>query len=237
MLGGLFRNITEVQKNVAVENIVDHATPRQDFFLMLTLSVSMAAFGVLLKSTIIIVGSMLIAPLLYPLLSLALGIIVADEKLIGRSVYTLVKSIGFALAAGFVIGFLFSAHNVGDLVLFDTTVGAPSPLLYIVVAAIAGFAAAFAVTKPHLNETLPGVAISVALVPPLAVAGLALSALDWAVFNNALLLFLANIIGIIFSSMVVFALLRFAVKKTVAEEAVKEGEKIIEKEGNKTLEK
>jgi len=102
--------------------------------------------------------------------------------------------------------------------------------MYAIVAAIAGFAAAFAMTKPHLNETLPGVAISVALVPPLASAGVALSVFEWGVFSNALMLFVVNVIGILFSAMIVFALLRFSVKKTVAVEIIKEEEKIIEEE-------
>lgn len=225
----LFRNITDADKNAAVESIIEHASPRSDFFLMLILSVSMAAFGVLLSSPVILIGSMLIAPLLYPLLSLALGIIVADEKLIGRSMYTLAKSFAFALAAGVVIGFLFSAQDAA--VPFALVVGESASLMYALVAAIAGFAAAFAITKPHLNETLPGVAISVSLVPPLAVAGVALSMFNWTAFSDALLLFVVNVIGIIFSAMVVFALMRFSLKSRVAAEVVKREEALIEKEG------
>lgn len=171
MFNGIFRNLTEPEKNDAIESIIQHATPRQDFFLMLILAVSMAAFGILLNSTVILVGSMLIAPLLYPLLSLALGVVVADEKLIGRSIYTIAKSVGFGVAAGFAIGFLFSGQDTSAVLPFVDAIGVPSSLMYTLVAAIAGFAAAFAMTKPHLNETLPGVAISVALVPPLATAG------------------------------------------------------------------
>lgn len=228
----LFRNVSEADKDAAVEGIIAHATPRNDFFLMLILSVSMAAFGVLLGSSVILIGSMLIAPLLYPLLSLALGIIIADEKLIARSLYTLVKSFGFALLAGAVIGFLFSAQD--RAVPFALVVGESASLMYALVAAIAGFAAAFAITKPHLNETLPGVAISVSLVPPLAVAGVALSMLNWAAFSDALLLFIVNVIGIVFSAMVVFALMRFSVKRRIAGEIVKREEALIEKEEQST---
>lgn len=228
MLEALFRNVSETEKNAAVESVIQHATPRQDFFLMLVLSVAMAAFGFLLGSTVIVVGSMLIAPLLYPILSLALGVIVADQKLIARSFYTLGKSILFALATGFVIGFLFSSHTAESLLPFGSS--SPSSLMYALVAAVAGFAAAFAVTKPHLNETLPGVAISVSLVPPLAAAGIALALADWAAFSYALLLFLVNIIGIVFSAMIVFALFHFAVKTEVAHEVVRKEEKAIAKE-------
>ena len=231
-MNALFRNVTDADKDAAIEGIIEHATPRSDFFLMLILSVSMAAFGVLLGSSVILIGSMLIAPLLYPLLSLALGIIIADEKLIGRSVYTLAKSFAFALLAGVVIGFLFSAQNTA--VPFALVVGESASLMYAVVAAIAGFAAAFAMTKPHLNETLPGVAISVSLVPPLAVAGVALSMLNWTAFSDALLLFVVNMIGIIFSAMVVFALMRFSVKRKVVEEVVKREEILVAKEKQST---
>jgi len=226
MIDGLFKNVTEEEKGAAIEDIITHATPRQDFFVLLMLSVSMAAFGVLLNSTVILIGSMLIAPLLYPVLSLALGFIVADEKLIARSMFTLLKSVGYALAAGVVIGFLFSTRVDGALTIV-TELGTPASLMYTVVAAIAGFAAAFAMVRPKLNDTLPGVAISVSLVPPLATAGIALSLLNWAAFSNALLLFLANVIGIVFSAMIVFALLKLSVKRKLAAEAVREEEQAV----------
>lgn len=229
MFEALFHNISETEKNEAIAGIIEHATPRKDFFLMLTLSVSMASFGILLNSTVILVGSMLIAPLLYPLLSFALGVIIVDERLMGSSMITILKSIIFALLAAFVIGLLFTPYagtTPPSLLILDTSLG----LMYAVVAAIAGFAAAFAMTKPHLNESLPGVAISVALVPPLAQAGLALSFFDRTIFSNAFLLFSVNIIGIIFSAMIVFALLHFSVKKIVAEKVIEKEEKIVEKE-------
>lgn len=234
MYNALFGNITDAERNSAVENIIQHATPRKDFFLMLVLSVSMAAFGILLGSNIILIGSMLIAPLLYPLISLSLGIIMSDSNLVGRSVITFVKSVAYAVIAGFVIGLLFSGSSTVSLP-FTQTVFGGSSLMYAVVAAIAGFAAAFAVTKPHLNETLPGVAISVALVPPLAEAGIALSSLEMTAFSNSLLLVLVNVIGIVFSAMIVFALLQFSTKKTVAEKVVKEEDKSVAKEESNTV--
>lgn len=229
LIKGLFENVSSADKDAAIENIIQHATPRHDFFLMLTLSVSMAAFGILLNSPVILIASMLIAPLLYPLLSLSLGIIASDEKLILRSLYTIMKSVGFALAAGVLIGFLFSTHDSTELpALLET--GNSTSLLYAIVAAISGFAAAFAMTKPYLNATLPGVAISVALVPPLGAAGIALSLLEWQVFSNTAQLFFVNVIGVVFSAMIVFAMFRFSMKKTVTQEVVKQEEKIIAKE-------
>lgn len=230
MLAGLFHNVSESQKATAIEDIIQHASPRTDFFLMMTLSVSMAAFGVILQNTVILIGSMLIAPLLFPLLSLAVGIITADETVMTRSLITLARSVGLALLASVVIGFLFAPRDPQFIAALDVTSGAVSPLMFAIVATIAGFAAAFATTKPSLNATLPGVAIAVALVPPLAVAGVGLSLFAWRIVSDSLLLFIVNVVGIIFSSMIVFALLHFAVKRRVAHEAVVEELKKAEKE-------
>lgn len=230
LFSALFNNLSEEEKNQAIENIVARATPRQDFFLMMALALSMAAFGVLLNNIVILIGSMLIAPMLYPLLSFALGIVVADQKLIGRSVYTLLKSVGLALFAGFVIGFFFAPRGIEAVYPIGIVVGGSESLMYALVAVIAGFAAAFSMVKPHLSETLPGVAISVTLVPPLAVAGVGAALFDAASASNAILLFLVNAIGIVFSALIVFSLLRFGVKKTVTAEVVKEEEKVIKEE-------
>ena len=220
MFENLFSNLKEEDKNAAIENIIAHASPRIDFFLMLSLSLSMAVFGVL-------IGSMLIAPLLYPVLSLALGVIVSDAKLIARSFYTLAKSVGIGLSVGLVIGLLFAGASSIESISLATYVGGASSFMYSVVAVIAGFAAAFAITKPHLNETLPGVAIAVALVPPLANAGVGMSLFDWEMISSSLLLFTVNVIGIMFSAMIVFAMFKFSFKKTEAAEAVLKDEQEI----------
>lgn len=230
MLRGLFHNISDAEKDGAVERIIQHATPRHDYFLMLVLSVSMAAFGVILNNTVILVGSMLVAPLLFPLFSFALGIIVVDEKLIRQSMYTIAKSIGFALAASFMIGLLFSVRDGSTALVLKSNIGTSPSLIYAVVAAISGFAGAFAISKPHLNESISGVAVSVSLVPPLATAGVALSVFSWVAFSNALLLFLVNVMGVIFSATIVFALLQFGKKKSVASETIATEEKTIKKE-------
>jgi len=185
----------------------------------------MAVFGVLLGSPVILIGSMLIAPLLYTALSLSLGVIVSDANLIARSFYTLVKSVGIGLLAGLGIGLLFAGAATGEVLTLSTYVGGASSFMYSVVAVIAGFAAAFAITKPHLNETLPGVAIAVALVPPLANAGVGMSLFDWEMISSSLLLFTVNVIGIMFSAMIVFAMFKFSFKKTETAEAVKKDER------------
>ena len=215
----LFNTLTGKDKSVAVERLIRGSTPSQDFFFMIILSILTATFGLFLANTAIIIGSMLIAPMLYPLLSLSLGIIMSDFKLISRSFYTIVKSVIIAALAGAVATWLFSSQLPELPPLIDTMTQPTLP--YVVIAIIAGLAGSFALVKPQLNETLPGIAISVALIPPLATIGIGVARFDWVIISGSLLLFLVNAIGIIFASMITFSLMNFYVKRDKAIETIK----------------
>lgn len=224
----LFTALTEQDKSEAIKNLVEHSSPRQEFFLMMVLSSVMAALGVILDSSAIIIGSMLIAPLLYPILSLSLGIVIADGKVISRSFWTIIKSVFLAVLFAAVIALFFApTQYASNPELLSRT--EPS-LAFAAVAVIAGMAASFALVKPQLSETLPGIAISVALIPPVAVMGIALSKMNFIMFRNSFLVFFVNIVGIIFANMIVFSMMNLYVKKKRVVEEVKKDEKIIEKE-------
>lgn len=222
----LFNNLTEKDKSQAVEELIKDSTPHADFFLMVMLSVLMATFGLLLDSPAIIIGSMLIAPILYPVLSLSLGIVMSDQKLMTRSFTTIIKSMGLGIATAAIITILFSYQDkIAGLEIISRT--QPS-LLYSAVAVVAGLAASFALVKPHLNETLPGIAISVAIIPPLAVVGIGIASLDISMISNSLLLFAINALGIIFASMIIFSMMNLYIKRKIAHETIKKEEKKLE---------
>jgi uncharacterized hydrophobic protein (TIGR00271 family) len=224
----LFTTLSDNEKEQAVKSLIESSSPRHDFFFLVGLSMLMAAAGLILDSTAIVIGSMLVAPLLYPFLSLSLGVVNADRKLIYRSFVTLIKStiLGIALSALVALFFSgaesFASSRVAALL-------RPS-LLYALVAVSAGLAATFAFIKPHLSNSLPGVAISVALIPPIAAIGIGLSGLNWLIIRDALALFFLNGVGIVLSSMVIFSLMKFYQKRQVVKEEVKKDEKEIKKE-------
>ena len=218
----LFNNLTEKDKSKAIENLITESTPRQDFFLMVVLSVLMATFGLLINNVAVVIGSMLIAPILYPILGLSLGVVMADFKLISRSFYTLLKSMVFGIAAAALIALFFAPDHE---ILF-----AEPSLIYVMIAIIAGLAASFALIKPQLSETLPGVAISVTLIPPLAATGIGIAKFDWNIISDSFVLFLVNAIGIIFASMIVFSLMHLYIKRMDARKAIKKEEKAVERE-------
>ena len=222
----LFSSITNKEKEEAVLKFITHSTPRQEFYLMVALAIAMATFGLLLDNSAIIIGSMLISPILYAFLSLALGLSISDPNLMWRSLQTILKAIFWGLGISAVIT-LFADTDVVN----HATLGGFRPsLLYGAVALIAGFAAAFTATRPQLNETLPGVAIAVALIPPIGASGIGLATLNWALFRGAFTLFLLNTLAIVGGSLVVFLLMNTYAKKRVVEETLRSEEKKIEAE-------
>jgi uncharacterized hydrophobic protein (TIGR00271 family) len=226
-----FNNFEEKDKTDAVEKLIEMGSPRREFFLFVVLAVLMATFGLLKNDSAIIIGSMLIAPVLYPILGISMGVVMSDVKFIKRGLVTLLQAVVFALFASALVGlftFDFDITKISEIV-------SRSEINYIdsIIAFFAGFAASFALVKPQLNETLPGVAISVSLIPPLAVAGIGLSRLDFIMARNAFLVFAMNTVGTMIAAVLVFSLMNFYLKRKLAESEIKKDEAAIKKEAEK----
>ena len=131
-------------------------------------------------------------------------------------------SVVIAVVTSTVITFFALPLGTGNLLLQQTDMGFMVP-----VAIAAGAAAAFAVAHESIREAVAGVAISVALLPPLVLVGIGLGASDWRMMTRALELFGLNSISIILVAMIVFAFLGFGRFKRSAEQAVKKERKVL----------
>lgn len=222
-----FQSIEEQDKARVVRLLMESSTPNFDYFFMMALAVVMATLGLLAGSIAIVIGSMLIAPVLFPLLSLSLGVVMSDYKVLSRAARTLVQSIVLAVAASAAMTFLFgNGFSAGEAVM---TLALPS-LLHFFVAVVAGLAVAYALAKPKWNETLPGIAISVALIPPLATVGIGLAQFDFALATGAFVMFAVNFIGIAVAAMTLFSLMNLYAKRHVAQSTIKEEDEKVEAE-------
>jgi uncharacterized hydrophobic protein (TIGR00271 family) len=227
-----FRIASEKEKTEAVARLVKSSTGDFDFYLFAILGISMAALGLVLNSPEVIIGSMLIAPVLYPLLSLSLSLVLSDFQLLFRSVRTLVISFAISIAISYVVSFLLNFF--GDIQLNTQLLARAEPsALYFMVAFVSGFAATYAMVHANLNEMLPGVAISVALVPPLAAVGIGFALHDMHLALGAIALFVLNVAGIALASMVAFTLMSLHGTHKVVTSAIHQEEKRIEDEQEK----
>ena len=223
-----FQAINDNDKAALVRKLLESSTPNFDFFYLVGLSVLMATLGLLLDSAAIVIGSMLIAPLLYPILALALGLVMSNAEVIGRSTWTLLKALGIGLGLAFVAAFFFGESSMYTS--FEVMSRTEPSYLYLLVAIVAGAAVSFALAQPEWSETLPGIAISVALIPPLATVGVGLAALDPVVIKGSAVLLLLNLIGIIGAAAFSFMLMNLYQKQNIAESTIKKVEKKMEEE-------
>ncbi|MGF1672905.1 MAG: DUF389 domain-containing protein [Rivularia sp. (in: cyanobacteria)] len=176
------------------------AVPSMSFYILLSLSGIIATLGLLANSAATIIGAMIVAPLMGPIIAIAYSMVAANQRLLKRSSFTLVKGVLLTVGISFLI-----AKGVGIKTLGSEIAGRISPtLLDMGVALAAGAAGAYAKSRRSIADALPGVAIAVALVPPLSVVGIGLAINSQSVTIGSSLLFLANLTGIIFSGAIVF---------------------------------
>lgn len=205
-----------------ISYLIESSYPGSHFFIMLIASAVIATVGLIIDSSAVIIGSMLVAPFLSPILSLSMGIVLADFALIKRSMAIVLKSILFTLGVAFVLSLFISVPEGYNKEIMSRS-ALSLPYLYVAIAA--GAAASFSVTRHNLYELLVGVAISVSLLPPLATAGIGISEFDGLITSGSLQLFILNLIGIIFSAVIIFSLMGFYPQRKEAEKAMKVEEK------------
>ena len=166
------------------------------FFVLLILATIIATAGIIGDSTATVIGAMIIAPLMTPIMAMAAALIMGNMKralnrlllvLIGVITVIFLSWLGGVLYGGY-ISFSDNAQILGRI----------SPRLIDLVAGLAsGAAGAFCLSRDDVSDSLPGVAIAISLVPPLCVVGLSLSAGELAAARGAFLLFVTNFLAII----------------------------------------
>ncbi len=223
----------DVNKKEAVSKLIEQSSLTGDFYLMLVLSSVFVSMGLLLNNIVVVIGGMLVTPFLSPLLRLALAVVISDKNIIRLSAINMLKATGVVLLTSLVSSFLVPAKNV-DWGLINKIFESAN-LFYVYVAIAAGVAAAYAWARPNLSNTLPGIAISVTLLPPIAVVGIGFAFFDASLVFAGARSVLINIIGLLLSTTFVFSILGFYqvrryVQKEVKEE-IKEAE--IKKENGK----
>ncbi|RPA70222.1 TIGR00341 family protein [Cyclobacteriaceae bacterium YHN15] len=178
----------------------------QSYLVLMSLSTIIATFGLFGNSSPVIIGAMILAPLMSPIISLSMGVLRQENKLIKESL----KTIAYGLAISYVFAILITWLTPLNSANSEILARIRPNLLDLGIAAASGIAGAYAHAKKEIVKTLAGVAIAVALVPPLAVSGIGLGWGDWPVFWGALLLLGTNLAGMVLAAAMTFLLLGFS---------------------------
>lgn len=178
------------------------------FYTMLALSTVIATYGLMDDSTAAVIGAMIIAPLMTPIMAATLSIVRGDMVGLRRSLAVVVS--GIAMVVGIAYLLTLAVPNVLDLTSVGQVTARTSPgLTDLAIALASGAAGAFGLSRSDVSDALPGVAISISLVPPLGVVGICLGEGSLSLALGALTLFTTNLLAILLAGGVVFAILGF----------------------------
>jgi uncharacterized hydrophobic protein (TIGR00271 family) len=185
------------------------------FWTLLALASVIASAGVVGDSTATVIGAMIVAPLMTPILGTVLSIVTGDLRNLVRCVVLVVAGAAVVVAIAWLLGELVQVPIVAATN-SQVAVRVHPRLIDLVAALATGAVGSYALIRSDVSDTLPGVAIAISLVPPLAVVGLTLESHRPHQAVGALLLFLTNVGAILLSGLVVMALYR--VRKTAEAE-------------------
>ncbi|MEB3209893.1 MAG: TIGR00341 family protein [Leptolyngbyaceae bacterium] len=176
------------------------SVPSRSFVFMLFLSGVISTLGLLAGSTATVIGAMIIAPLMGPIIGIAYALAMANRRLLKRASLTLGLGILITVISAMVIAWTVPLRQLNPEILARSQ----PTLIDLGVALAAGAAGAFAKSRKHVSDAFPGVAIAVALVPPVSVIGIGIAQNNLELWSGASLLFITNLTAIIFSGIAIF---------------------------------
>ena len=194
------------ERRAVIDQLFPRGINRRQFFTrfvsLMMLSTAIAVFGVLADSTAVVIGAMLVAPLMFPVLGFAAAVVMGwPRRVLNRALLVAAGALLSVLLAA-VISFVIPGRETP---LPAELMARTSPnLLDLGIALAAGAAGAYGQVRRHAADALTGVAVAVALVPPLAVVGITLQLTEWQLALGAGLLFLANVVGIVIAASATF---------------------------------
>lgn len=180
----------------------ENAKPSQNYVVLMILSVILATLGVFADSSPVIIGAMILAPLMAPIISFSMGVLRQDRGLMKNSFITMMVGIG----VGYLFAIIFTIITPITQINSEITSRIKPNIIDLGIAVVSGAAGAYAYSKEEIAKTLAGVAIAVALVPPLAVSGIGIAWLDFDIFFGAFLLLITNLTGMVLAAALVFLL-------------------------------
>ncbi|MBU0766834.1 TIGR00341 family protein [Patescibacteria group bacterium] len=208
---------TKKERQEAIESLINQGTLNNGYYLMLLIATLIVTPGLLLNNVAVIIGGMILAPLIIPILSLSLALVSGNVKGMIRSLRILLFSVVITLLTSALLTMVLSqAYNVVSWIPDQITPG-----IYIFIAFCSGVAGAFALVKKNLAPAIAGVAVTVSLLPPVCAAGIGLALKQYSLTKNSLILLGANFVGMCVAAFIVFWVLGFLDSGQVEEKAIK----------------
>lgn len=179
----------------------ESATFNRAQWSLIAISSVVASYGLVSDNIIVVIGAMMLAPILSPFVSSSLSINVGDRKLMRKAIKTGVLSAFLAVVASFIAVTPFSVQNNALITLVSSTT-----VYGVLLSILVGIAAALTFAT-GFRDQVAGVAVAVAIVPPLAAAGIGLRIMDPSMTIGALTVASMNMSAVLVASFVTFRFL------------------------------
>ena len=188
-----------------------------NFFTLLLFATIIATYGVLSNSTVTVIGAMIVAPLMGPIMATTAAVIMGSTRRALHAIALVVAGIVTVIISSFLLSWV-----VPDVTISFTSNGEITsrinPGLYALLTALgAGAAGAFIISRAEIADSMGGVAIAISLVPPLCVVGISLQQGQLGATAGALLLFMTNFLAILLAGGVVLLIVGLG-KSAVSQE-------------------
>lgn len=181
------------------EHVINNVSLSHTFFILIILASIVASIGILYDNVAVIIGSMVIAPLIGSSIALSLATTLADKKLANKALITGISGYVIAVVIGVGFGVTFDINPFATEILSRTDVN----LMYVLLAFSSGIAGAISFIK-DTSQSLVGVMVAVALLPPLVVTGMLLGSHHWDQAIGSFLLFSVNMVCVNLAGVVTF---------------------------------
>ncbi|WP_101843351.1 TIGR00341 family protein [Halobacillus sp. Marseille-P3879] len=172
-----------------------------NYFLLILLSAIVATTGFLKDSEAVVIGAMVIAPMIGPVIAIAFSSILGDYRVLGKSAVTSLLGVGVVVG----ISILFAVLMDLDLQTTQYLSRTKVTLIDIILGVASGAAGALAFLN-RLSGNLVGVMVAVALLPPSVALGMSIGSGAWEFAYGSFLLVTVNIMSILLAAVIVFSI-------------------------------
>ncbi|MGR9047036.1 TIGR00341 family protein [Halobacillus faecis] len=172
-----------------------------NYSLLILLSAIVATVGIIKDSEAVVIGAMVIAPMIGPVISVAFFAILGDYKGLGQSAVSSLYGVAIVLLISIAFGY-FTDVGMENAQYLDRT---KVTLIDIPLGVASGAAGALAFLN-RLSGNLVGVMVAVALLPPSVAMGMSIGDGSMAAAYGAFLLVTVNIMSILLAAVSIFSL-------------------------------
>ncbi len=175
-----------------------------NFFVLLLLATVIATYGVLSDSTATVIGAMIVAPLMGPIMATAAAVVIGSPDRAWRSLSLVVVGVICVILLSLVLSWLVPDIRISFTENGEIASRIAPGLMALLTALASGAAGAFITSREEIADSMGGVAIAISLVPPLCVVGISLSQGAWGPATGAFMLFMTNFLAILLAGGITF---------------------------------